>query len=446
MTTKSFRQLRAQIDADPRRRVRVEAETQALLEPALWARVLPFAFLMLGVVMLLTRLPVILLTNLWAEDGTVFYAEAYNQGALRALLIPHTSYLQTFPRLESLLAVHFPVLFAPYLASAVALLADVLPGAVFVSNRFRKVVPARAVRILLALASIALPGSFEVNGNLSNVQWHLALLGFVLLLAAPRTRVGHVLDLLALAVVGLSGPFGFLLLPAALVLAWKRGRWLWPRVAVLTVTVAIQGLIYVTHRDQRPPANLGLSGPLLVRILDRPLLQPILGTDAYQQLLHSTAWSALWLPLAVLIAGAVLVALALWRGPLELRLLLWLGAGVLVFALFGALTPPKGTLWSMLPSGDSGFRYFYIPAFIWIATLIWAACQPKLSLLRGIAVGILAVSLLVGIPRDWRYGPELPATGYQAAARAFDRSPPGTDATLPIAPTNWTMSLHKRHG
>ena len=443
MTTKSFRQLRAQIDADPRRRVRVEAETQALLSPTLWARVLPAAFALVGVVMLLTRLPVVLLTNLWAEDGTFFYAEAYNLGGLRALLNPHTSYLQTFPRLESLVAVHFPVAYAPYLATAVALLADVLPGALFVSDRFRELVPSRWLRVLLALATIALPGSFEVNGNLANVQWHLALLGFLLLLAAPRTRVGHLLDLIALAVVGLSGPFGFLLLPVALLLAWRRGAWLWPRVALLAATVTLQGLVYVTHRGQRPPLTLGASGDLLVRILDRPLLVPILGTHLYQALSHSAAWSTLWAPLAVLIVGAALLAYALWRGPLELRLLLWLGAGVMGITLFAGLVPEKIQLWPILTQGDNGYRYFYIPALTWLVALIWIVCQPRLTGLRALALGLLALSLLVGIPSDWRYV-EIPATGYQAAARAFDRSPPGTNATLPIAPTKWTMELHKR--
>jgi hypothetical protein len=406
-------------------------------------RALPATFLVVGVVLFLTRLPGTLLTNLWAEDGMFFYAEAYNGSGLHALLNPHTSYLQTFPRLESLLAVHFPVLWAPYLATAVSLLWDVLPGALFVSDRFREVISSREVRVLLALASIALPGSYEVNGNLANVQWHLALLGFILLLAAPRTRVGHALDLVALAVVGLSGPFGFLLLPVAAVLAWKRDRWLWPRIAVLATTVSLQGLIFLTHRGQRPPLSLGASGDLLVRILDRPLLQPILGTDSYQQLLHSTAWSGLWLPLVALIVGVSVVAYALWRGPLQLRLLLWLGAGVMSFTLFAALAPAHGALWPTLTDGNSNFRYFYIPGVVWLVTLVWAVCQDQLTALRAFALGLLALSLLVGIPRDWRYA-EMRPTGYQAAAQAFDRSPPGTVATLPIAPTSWTMVLHKR--
>jgi hypothetical protein len=410
---------------------------------ALLARVLPASFLLVGVVLFLTRLPRVLLSNLWAEDGTVFYAQAYNINGLYALLIPHTGYLQSFGRLESALAVNFPVAWAPRFATGASLLADVLPGAVFVSDRFRQVVPSRAMRVLLALATIALPGSYEVNGNLANSQWHLALLGFVLLLAAPRTRLGHLLDLVALAVVGLSGPFCLLLLPVALVLAWKRGRWLWPRIAVLAACVAAQALVYITHRGQRPASNLGASGDLLVRILDRPLLVPILGTHSYLDLVHLAVWRELWLPLATVVVGAGLLAYALWRGPLELRLLFWLATGVMIFTLFGSLALPDRTAWSVLADVTVQFRYFYIPGVVWLVTLIWAVSQTRVVPLRALALGLLVAGLLIGIPRDWQYGAQSD-TGFRAAAQHFDRSPPGTVATLPIAPHPWTMTLRKR--
>jgi hypothetical protein len=89
------------------------------------------------------------------------------------------------------------------------------------------------------------------------------------------------------------------------------------------------------------------------------------------------------------------------------------------------------------------FRYFYIPGVVWLVTLIWAVSQTRVVPLRALALGLLVAGLLIGIPRDWQYGAQSD-TGFRAAAQHFDRSPPGTVATLPIAPHPWTMTLRKR--
>ena len=105
---------------------------------------------------------------------------------------------------------------------------------------------------------------------------------------------------------------------------------------VLAGVTAIQAGVLITHAGERLSDTQGLLHPsfeLLIKILDRPLLTPILGTSGYDSLMHARLWNGAWVPALVLLVGGLLIAYALWRGPTTLRLLFFLAAGVLVMAL-----------------------------------------------------------------------------------------------------------------
>ena len=62
------------------------------------------------------------LTNpqFWAEDGAVWFAQAYNQGPLTALLTPWTGYVQTFSRLVAAASLLVPLRHAPLVFNVAA--------------------------------------------------------------------------------------------------------------------------------------------------------------------------------------------------------------------------------------------------------------------------------------------------------------------------------------
>jgi hypothetical protein len=419
-------------------------------DTAVW-RLTPFAFGLLAIGLLLTRLPTTLLTIFWAEDGYIFYGQAYNLGSLHALFVPYTGYLQTFPRLEAALAVHFPLVYGPLLAAGVALLADVLPGMVFLSSRFDQVLPSRPMRLVLATISIIMPSTFELNGNLANVQWHLVLLSFLLLIGRPpRTLVGHIADLVALAVGGLSGPFCLFLAPIA---GWMwlraRERWRLWRVSVLSATAAAQAGVLLFHYGDRGARPLNPSAWWFVKALDRPLLTPLLGDQTYLQLIHSAAWREIWLPALVLVVAALAIAYSAWRGPPSLRWFLLVAAGVLALAMGigGKDDPPQGH-WAGVAGAVSlgAWRYYYVPGLAWVTVLVWLVFRAGWQPARVLAVAALAVALCVAVPSDWRYRLWWsPPLNFYAAAQRFDQAPRGTTETLPINfQPGWNLTLTKR--
>src|SRR5260370_8046744 len=91
-------------------------------------------------------------------------------------------------RLTAALAQLFPLTGAPLLFNLVAILFQVLPVSFFLSSRFASLGTQRS-RFLLGFLYLALPNSFEVNANVTNAQWHLALLACLVVLPDPPTSL-----------------------------------------------------------------------------------------------------------------------------------------------------------------------------------------------------------------------------------------------------------------
>src|SRR6516162_3158669 len=170
---------------------------------------------------LVLRLPdAITNAQFYAEDGKYWYAEAYNFG-WRCLLIPVGGYLNTISRLIGMFSLLFPMVRAPLVMNVCALAAGTLPVNVFLSSRFHQI-PLK-IRVFGCALFLALPNAFEVHAVTTNIQWHLALVGLLILLGKQDTRLRwRIFDFLVYALLVLDGPLGILLIPIAAILRWIR--------------------------------------------------------------------------------------------------------------------------------------------------------------------------------------------------------------------------------
>jgi hypothetical protein len=229
---------------------------------------LPVLGLVFLVILFLRHPAGILDANLWGEDGWVWYPDAYSMG-FRCLLIPHTGYLQTISRLGGLVAQLVPLLWAPTVMAVIALVVQSMPPLLLLSRRFDIIWPSYWSRLLFAFVYIALPNSFETFGNLTNSQWYLAILSFLVVVSVtPRGLAGRITDSLALIISGLSGPFCLMLTPIAIWAWWQDRRA--DRLLRLAVTLgasAVQlSMLVQTMGQARPAGSLGVrltpqSGP-----------------------------------------------------------------------------------------------------------------------------------------------------------------------------------------
>jgi hypothetical protein len=385
----------------------------------------------------------------YIEDGTFWYAEAHERGAFRALLLPfYRGYLVTAQRIGGALAQAVPFAWAPLVMSVLAIAVYALPAGFIASGRFASVLPRRGARLLAALLYVALPGAWTTMANATHTQWHLALLAALVVVALPpATRADRVFDVAVCALSGLSGPTAILLTPVAALAWWlRRTRWSLVLAGVTAATAAIQAAFMLSAPHEAGGTPLGASVLALLKLFTyRVVLGTFVGDAGLSRLLAhaSTAMESTATILLVALAGAAIAAAGLWRGTVELRLLLLFAALVFLAAL---LWPPSGAhsdvgYWEQLTAPGSGNRYFLLSSFALICSLATLAFSARSSLRAAGWAGLAAI-LAVGVPLNW-VEPPLRDYGFAQYAAKYERAAPGERVQV-ITPPGWSFVLTKR--
>jgi hypothetical protein len=403
--------------------------------------VLPLVFIV-GCLLTLLRSPsAVLQPELWAEDGVVWFHDAYTYGWFAPLKLTYAGYLQAFARLIADVGLLVPLDQVPRLFALTALVVQVLPAVLIVSKRYARVVGDYRVRVVLAALYLLVPNSFEANVNLTNAQWHLGLLAVMVVLAAPPGRIGKAFDVTVILLSGLTGPFVLsLIVVAAILYVVRRQMW----TLILGVLMVVTGMIQVIELLTSPRGHfgpLGASLPRLVEILGGTLFgNTVLGVSMHTSYVeaHTLLISSLILVVAVAVMG-----LATWRGPLELKLFNLFSAMVLAGALVSPVATTRGSQWQAL-STAAGARYWFLPSLALLVDLVWLCGQAWQGrrMVGALSLVILGVICLLGVRTDFRY-PDVLAPAWGPQVQAFERVPPGTAFTFVTRP-GWHMTLIKK--
>lgn len=400
-------------------------------------------FALLSLLIIAARRPSALLNpQFWAEDGKVWYADAYNHGIFFSLTTPENGYFQTFSRLAAILSQLFPLCYGPLLFALIAIGLQIVTALFIISPRMSPIIPKRNWRVLLAFAYLAMPHTWEVQVNVTNSQWHLALLCCLVLLAEPAaSRIRRFFDLLLCALLAVSGPFCILLLPVAFVqLLRRKDAASLAMLGILFAGSMIQGGNYLTAGREVPP-QLGASVELFLRIIGRHILvSPIIGGNGFKALLKLSLWNDA-IVLITNLAGLGFICYAIVRSSVEIRLLILFSILIVTAALASPAVTLQPGQWEVIAANETAMRYWFIPTFSIFASLIYFASEAGLEFVRKTAIALLLLSTL-GIIADWRL-PELKDLEFQIYADEFEKAPPGSTVTIPINP-DWDMKLIKK--
>jgi hypothetical protein len=403
-------------------------------------------FLISFLILFSRRPDAILNAQFWAEDGKYWYADAY-QFSWHCLFMPWAGYLHTVPRLVGLFALLFPFALAPLVMNLCALVFQILPVHLFLSSRFSQI--PFGVRLLGSLLYLAVPNSYEIHANATNIQWHLALLGCMVLLALPATgRPWLIFDFGILLLLSIDSPLGFPLIPVAALVWWIRrdGKAVVSLVALIPGTVLQLAFMVLSHTRRDAPTGATLSR--LAGILGGQIFfSSIFGVTTLLRFFLFGERPLLILAESIaLIVGLMIVSYTARNAPVRLQLFLLFAALVLVLALLRPFVDPNSSSpqWELLQFPGLGNRYYFYPMLGFLASLIWMSgmAAPTSKGARYLALAILLL-LPIGIYEDWRY-PPYKETHFREAAAQFERAAPGTKITLPVNPTGWQMELVKK--
>lgn len=172
----------------------------------------------------------------WAEDAVLFHAQAEELGAA-SLIRPALGYFHTIQRVVAWSATRFvDALYQPATYNYVAMLVSLLALSPLTTKRWTGP-PGWALGVTAILAT----QGGEIIFNLTNVQWIASLLIVICaVIQPPLSRIGLLLESVALFIVGLTGPFAVALLPLIFLRWWRYGKRAIPGVIALAVAAAIQ--------------------------------------------------------------------------------------------------------------------------------------------------------------------------------------------------------------
>lgn len=373
----------------------------------------------------------------WAEDGAVFYAQAYNIGP-RSIFEPYNGYLHLAPRLIALASQAVPTIWAPYVFSVVVCSVPPLVAVVLLSSSAASMGNLR-VRLAWAVLLIVCPNGFETYGNLSNLQWLIAI-GMAILLArpAPKPGISQAVLLAASFIVALTGPFAPLYLWFTWVSREPAGSAYRRKIlGIFALGSLVQIVTFFSY--PRYAIQLGATSLKFFQIIGmRATLWSLIGQRyGIQQLKDGPMGLG-----AALVATLVLAALFVisWRTRNQVLRNLWIVGGAILFAALASPITDPHDAWGAMASTDAGGRYFFPIAFAIAATITYFALGEDRHL-RFVGY-LLAPILLLGICNDFTVDPLL-NLHLDQQAHALYRAKPGEHVVLAINPLGWNMDLIK---
>jgi hypothetical protein len=400
------------------------------------------AIFLLACAVIVSRRPdAVFHAQFYAEDGHVWYADAYNLGWWPALFRTWTGYFLTLPRLGASLALLVPLYRVPLLLNLIAVAFQALPVNLLLTSRSSHWGSLRR-RALLAGMYLALPNCDEITRSITAAHWLIALSAFLLLVAPiPRGIAGRIFDIFIMALCGLSGPFCIFLLPISVFLAWKyRERWRYLQAGIFAASCLVQSwaLMFLAPAARTHRA-MGASPELFARILGSQVyLGALFGTNWLSEL--PGRWPSILLS-CIAVGGTAFVAICYLRSSLAMKLFLLFSVAVFAGGLIAPVEwgRPTVPVWEVY-AGVPGLRYWFFPtlAFAWSILL---CLQNRTGVLKAVSAVLLCM-MCFGVIRDWRH-PAFPETHFAESVKRFEAAPEGTTVTIQEHPEGWNMRLNK---
>jgi len=231
------------------------------------------SFLVVLLVLFYKRPDAFIQSQFWAEEGTVFFSDAYHQG-FKSLFNTCAGYFHLYPRLLFCLAISsgIPFEYMPYVCCYGWLLV-MFAVVVYVWGRV-ELDPAR--KFFIAITTVLLPLQAEVLMNLTNVQWIMALFPIIIFSSADseKNKKWFVADVCVLLITGFTGPNFVILLPLILFLAFKQRKILLvnPQVLLLYVLPMIPAIaciasLIVHGSISRSEGEFKITNPAFIEYL-----------------------------------------------------------------------------------------------------------------------------------------------------------------------------------
>jgi len=393
------------------------------------------------VVLFFRRPDALMNAQFWAEDAK-WFSEAVNSGnSLMNFFHPYAGYFTSVQRLIAFIADFFPLSLSPLIYNLCALSVEALVLVYLWSDRVK--FATKEMKVFLSFVLICLPYSEEIHANVTNAQWYLGMLVFLILfMDEPRHWLMKRIDNFLVLLGSLSGPFAIFLMPILIFDAIRKRR-IPLNYYLIAFGAVVQVLCLHFTRPAAGDTNMGYSVTTFFQIIGGQ----VFGSGLFGY--HSLSWffHKPWIAPVVGLLGIQLLIYVLVKASWTLRYFIIFAAMLFAAALVSTLgTPPNMTWWYYFTTEAFGGRYYvmlHLAVFIALGWLVLTKVHVQLWLRAGAGI-VLALAFLIGVPHDFEHRPYIDFT-YKAYIRQYEQLKPGQSIAVPVNPGEfWHAGLTKR--
>lgn len=397
------------------------------------------AFSVVALIIFFRRPDALLNPQPWAEDGTIFLAQALND-PVGSVFTTYAGYLHLIPRLVTLAALTTGFANAPLFMNLSALVLSALSISYFADNRFRKVVGNDFHRLLLCILFSCMPIR-DIFLNITNIQWFLVVYATLWVTdqwlnygqTYERSTLVSLLETLLVALAFLTSPLSLILAPAVFILTVRRMRdsgWRSANFSILglaCLSIILQaGIIHLASTGSLRIGSVTLAsfaGAFSEQVVARLLaIDP--STRVGQFLI---SYAGRW-PMYAVSLGIILPIAAGVAKKKDIAGV-WFGVLALVALLFELIFRPYG--W---PAG----RFTFLPMCLLLILIVRHVKTFDRKLLKGLML-LFLLGVAFSFAMHYEFTPFV-NYNYKGYAAAYDRSGQWL-LYAPINPPGWYMQL-----
>ena len=375
--------------------------------------------------MVLRRPDGLIAPTIWAEDGGLFLAGTFEPFA--NLLSLRAGQIWLLQRLVAVPVAALPTTWWPLALYLVACLGAALVAAVVLSERAVPLLGSLWFRVAAGALLVAVPGVWEVQGNIANLHWWATVAAMLLLaMQAPASKVGKAFELAFIAVVSLTGLGGLLLVPVAVWrLLTQRSGYLIARSAVVGIGAVTNVVLLALYSTRVGASDPLAAAPTAVQfVVKRVGGVFVVGERGLAQFWVGGTTVATVLAVAAIVLLALVAVLVLTdlRGPS------WAWLATAALCIGGAVTSVRSEELPRLLEPYISGRYVLL-ATAAVVLIVMRALALGTRLRRGLAIAAL-VLMVPGTVADAYLPPMAPAVSRDALAefsRCLDEQPPYED-------------------
>ncbi len=412
----------------------------------------PVIAILIYIALIVLRIPSLFAEpRFWAEEGAIFFRDAYLTPDLSTLFRTPYGYYSILIRLVSYIAVHLPLKYAPFVYTYVGFLVQLLPAVLLsVSVPNSKSKGPLLFAAILCLILFVQPGH-EIWLNTLSSKIYLSICGGICLISSPKGKFSSYFRLLVILIAGLNGLYSIFLLPCFfLKYALEKKFDALVEFLVLAGCALIQiGPVYtcITTGYRVLSTDYSILPVIFFsKLLMLPFLGPNITLDLLMALKNPEYWYKIFF-LAITGGGYLLFLFIFIKNKCYPSLYLWVsGAMILMFSLLGSIGNANGVIAQYI-APMAGERYFFAPnVFFSLSVLLSIDYSNNNQRLYNLMLTIVVSWLIVlggfEFTQSKKHVWAFSGPSWQVEVEQFHRKP---NYEMKIWPTPWKMTLSKEN-